>query len=195
MSARSRSRSVSRDRFGRGRRDESPAQRSVSRSLSPDSTEKACCVYVGNLSFECTAEDLKDYMKRCLFKLFNIYPCNLVIAGEIVRVSLMTVPGGRSKGCGIVQYTTPKEALRAIRDLSQASFMGRTVFIREDRGVGEHGTRPPRSSHRPHEDVRSDGTQIFVGNVRIHCVLFNVFLLFITVAVVDEMVRFKDNVL
>jgi RNA recognition motif-containing protein len=42
-------------------------------------------------------------------------------------------PDGRSKGCGIVEYTTPEDAQRAIAELNDTELMGRMVFVREDR--------------------------------------------------------------
>ena len=44
-------------------------------------------------------------------------------------------------GCGIVEFSTPQEAQQAMADLNDTEFMGRQVFIREDReeGVGGGG--------------------------------------------------------
>jgi RNA recognition motif-containing protein len=42
-------------------------------------------------------------------------------------------PDGRSKGCGIVEFTSPDEAQRAIAELNDTELMGRMVFVREDR--------------------------------------------------------------
>ena len=52
-------------------------------------------------------------------------------------------------GCGIVEFSTPQEAQQAMADLNDTEFIGRQVFIREDReegvlgggGVGGMGTR------------------------------------------------------
>ncbi|ORY50434.1 hypothetical protein BCR33DRAFT_529482 [Rhizoclosmatium globosum] len=53
--------------------------------------------------------------------------------GEVVFADVLTQPSGRSKGCGIVEYATPEEADRAIRELNDTPLMGRQVFVREDR--------------------------------------------------------------
>lgn len=48
-------------------------------------------------------------------------------------MDLFQQPGGRSKGCAIVEYETPQEAHAAIRDLNDTDLMGRMMFVREDR--------------------------------------------------------------
>ncbi|KAI9328836.1 hypothetical protein BDR26DRAFT_808192, partial [Obelidium mucronatum] len=63
-------------------------------------------------------QDLKDHFRK---------------AGEVVFADVLTMPGGRSKGCGVVEFSTPDEADRAIRELNDTSLMGRQVFVREDR--------------------------------------------------------------
>lgn len=78
-------------------------------------------VYVGNLSWECQWQDLKDHMRA---------------AGNVKFVDLFQEPGGRSKGCAVVEYETPKEAHSAIRDLHDTELLGRLIFVREDREVG-----------------------------------------------------------
>ncbi|BFZ60821.1 g-strand binding protein [Saitoella coloradoensis] len=77
-------------------------------------------VYVGNLAYEVKWDNLKDYMRQ---------------AGEVKFAEVLTLPNGMSKGCGIVEYATPEEAQQAIQTLSNKEFMGRLVFIREDREV------------------------------------------------------------
>ncbi|KAJ3113772.1 hypothetical protein HK100_001885 [Physocladia obscura] len=54
-------------------------------------------------------------------------------AGDVVFADVLTMPGGRSKGCGVVEYGTADEAQRAIEELNDTPLMGRNVFIREDR--------------------------------------------------------------
>lgn len=39
----------------------------------------------------------------------------------------------KSKGCGIVEYETPQEAARAIRELADSELQGRPILVREDR--------------------------------------------------------------
>ena len=53
------------------------------------------------------------------------------IAGDVVFADILTQVGGRSKGCGVVEFSQPEEAQRAIRELSDTPLLGRPVFIRE----------------------------------------------------------------
>jgi RNA recognition motif-containing protein len=46
---------------------------------------------------------------------------------------VLTGPDGRSKGCGLVEFSTPEEAQRAIAELNDTELMGRMIFVREDR--------------------------------------------------------------
>jgi len=53
--------------------------------------------------------------------------------GEVVRVDVLTGPDGRSKGCGLVEFSTVEEAQRAIAELNDTELMSRMIFVREDR--------------------------------------------------------------
>lgn len=75
-------------------------------------------VYVGNLSWDVAWQDLKDHMKA---------------AGNVLRADVMTESNGRSKGCGIVEYSTVEEAREAIATLNDTTLMNRLIFVREDR--------------------------------------------------------------
>jgi len=79
-----------------------------------------CRVFVGNLAFSVTWKELKDHMRN---------------AGEVAHCDIMPDPGTPcgSKGCGIVEFFDPRDARRAIRELSQTELMGRIMFVREDR--------------------------------------------------------------
>ncbi|KAJ3060904.1 hypothetical protein HK102_009318, partial [Quaeritorhiza haematococci] len=120
-------------------------------------SRRECRVYVGNLAYEVGWQELKDFMRK---------------VGEVVYADILTQPSGRSKGCGVVEFATPEEAQRSIRELSDTSLMGRPVFIREDReqeakfGSGPGRTRgPPGSSYHPGGHGDASGRQIFVGNL------------------------------
>lgn len=75
-------------------------------------------VYVGNLSWDVAWQDLKDHMRE---------------AGEVLHAEVITEANGRSKGCGIVEYSTPEEAEEAIKTLTDTELKGRMIFVREDR--------------------------------------------------------------
>ena len=63
-------------------------------------------------------QDLKDHFK---------------LAGNVIRADVMTEPNGRSKGCGIVEFSTIDEARFAMDRLNNTELRGRLIFIREDR--------------------------------------------------------------
>jgi len=75
-------------------------------------------VYVGNLSFQVRWNDLKDFASA---------------AGTVVFSEIITLPNGMSKGCGVVEFSTPEEARRAITELNEGQLFGRPAFLREDR--------------------------------------------------------------
>ena len=93
-------------------------------------------LYVHNLAWRVSWQDLKDHFRE---------------AGEVVRAEIFTEgPGGRSKGCGIVEMRTVDEAANAIEMLNDTDLNGRNSLIREDRedngGRGGGGGRF-RSDH------------------------------------------------
>src|SRR5207302_5586367 len=84
-------------------------------------------LYVGNLSFQTTSEDLRAHFAQ---------------AGNVESASVvedrMT---GRSRGFGFVEMTTPEEATAAIDQLNGKEFNGRNLTVNEarprtDRGPG-----------------------------------------------------------
>lgn len=88
----------------------------------------------------------------------------------MVFADVLTLPNGRSKGCGIVEYSTREEAVRAIEELSHLQLEGREIFVREDReSEAKFGSRPGPPSHMggppPPPGGAADGAQIFVGNL------------------------------
>lgn len=81
-------------------------------------------VYVGNLSWSTSWQDLKDHMRD---------------AGEVQYAKVLQDRDGRSKGCGIVEFTTPEGAQDAISKLTDTELKGRKIFVREDREDGGAG--------------------------------------------------------
>ncbi len=75
-------------------------------------------VFVGNLSFDVTWQDLKDYFKT---------------VGSVVRADVATDSGGKSKGHGIVEFTTSDDACEAASQLNNTYLNGRQIYVREDR--------------------------------------------------------------
>lgn len=104
-------------------------------------------VYVGNLSYETSWQDLKDHMRQ---------------AGNVDQANILSNDDGRSKGCGTVQYQRSQDAARAIRELQNSVLHGRPIFIREDREQGGGGgARRGGGGGKP----QGGGSQLFVGNL------------------------------
>eukprot|EP00292_Cryptomonas_paramecium_P014857 CAMPEP_0113683610 /NCGR_PEP_ID=MMETSP0038_2-20120614/13433_1 /TAXON_ID=2898 /ORGANISM="Cryptomonas paramecium" /LENGTH=138 /DNA_ID=CAMNT_0000603047 /DNA_START=35 /DNA_END=447 /DNA_ORIENTATION=- /assembly_acc=CAM_ASM_000170 len=88
-------------------------------------------VYVGNLAWSASWQDLKDHMRGPSQDL------------NVAHVEILTEASGRSKGCAIIEYSTPEDAARAISELNDVEFQGRQLFVREDREAGKPpGSRP-----------------------------------------------------
>ena len=87
-------------------------------------------IYVGNLAYSVTEEQLRD-----AFGQF----------GEVDKVSIiMDRMTGRSKGFGFVEMQEDSEAEAAIRGLNEQPINGRAVRVNEARPREE---RPPRQSN------------------------------------------------
>ena len=54
-------------------------------------------------------------------------------AGEVSFAEVMNEADGRSKGCGIVEFSTAEKAKEAIETLKDSDLNGRMIFVREDR--------------------------------------------------------------
>ena len=127
-------------------------------------------VYVWNLAYETTWQELKDHMR---------------LAGNVDQATILTGHSGESIGCGVVVYQKPQEAARAIRELQNSDLNGRPIYVREDRmqpggsrghGYG-HGHGHGRGySGRTHQSSRGGerggghvtgggGCQLYVGNL------------------------------
>mmetsp|Transcript_22062 Transcript_22062/g.25136 ORF Transcript_22062/g.25136 Transcript_22062/m.25136 type:complete len:381 (+) Transcript_22062:64-1206(+) len=100
-------------------------------------------VYIGNLSWGVSWQDLKDHMRE---------------VGEVTRADIMTGTDGRSKGCGIVEYTSKADAKKAVLTLTDTELDGRKIFVREDREE-----RVSRSGNRSYPDTQ--GRRVYVGNL------------------------------
>jgi cold-inducible RNA-binding protein len=90
-------------------------------------------IYVGNLSYEVTEEDLRQE-----FKTF----------GEVTSVDIITDKySGRPKGFGFVEMASKAEAEAAITGLNGKTIKDRTVVVNEarprtdSRGGGSYGNR------------------------------------------------------
>jgi RNA recognition motif-containing protein len=76
-------------------------------------------IYIGNLSYEVSSEDLKE--------VFNEY-------GTVQRVHIPTDrETGRSRGFGFVEMQTESEEEVAIETLDEAQWMGRSLKVNKAR--------------------------------------------------------------
>ncbi|PWU04718.1 MAG: RNA-binding protein [Verrucomicrobia bacterium] len=74
-------------------------------------------LYIGNLSFDCTNEDLMDLFKQ---------------AGEVEEAAVVTDRfTGRSRGFGFVTMIADEGAAQAIELFNNQEFLGRPLVVRE----------------------------------------------------------------
>lgn len=84
-------------------------------------------IYVGNLNYQVTSEELKE--------VFTEY-------GEVASVNvIIDRETGRSKGFGFVEMPDDSEAEKAIEELNGSSFMGRNLRVNQAKPRED---RPPR---------------------------------------------------
>ncbi|GMH71572.1 hypothetical protein TrST_g1376 [Triparma strigata] len=100
--------------------------------------KQSCRVYVGNLAWDVAWQDLKDHMRT---------------SGSVTFAEVMSESDGRSKGCGVVEYSTPDSAKNAIAELNDTELKGRMIFVREDRET------------RNNTGYNSNNTSVYVGNL------------------------------
>lgn len=93
-----------------------------------------CCVFVGNLSYKTSWQGLKDHMKK---------------VGNVAYADIFSNKYNESKGCGIVEFNTPEDAQKAIKELNESFLDGRQIFVRED---------SEEKKQKEHEFAK-DGTQ------------------------------------
>jgi RNA recognition motif-containing protein len=83
-------------------------------------------LFVGNIPYSTTEDDLRALFARC---------------GTVANVRvIMDFGTGRSKGYGFVEMGTPQEAERAIRELNNSALGGRTIIVNEARSRSGGGT-------------------------------------------------------
>ena len=86
-------------------------------------------LYVGNISFQASEEDLKDLFSK---------------AGEVLSAKLITdAATGRARGFGFIEMSSDAEAQKAISTLNGTSFMDRSIIVSEAKPQErrERGTR------------------------------------------------------
>eukprot|EP01034_Spumella_vulgaris_P036240 gene36240-44703_t len=101
-----------------------------------------CKVYVGNLAWDVSWQDLKDHMRTA--------------GGRVVTADVAMESGdnNRSKGFGLVTFASAPEAEEAITRLNDSDLKGRKIFVREDR---EGGAIHHQDNNRHHNDAEHRG--------------------------------------
>jgi cold-inducible RNA-binding protein len=94
-------------------------------------------IYVGNMSFDSSEEDLR--------KAFEAH-------GQVDSVTIITDRDtGRPKGFGFVEMPSEAEAKAAIENLNEKDFMGRSIKVNEARprteGQRDRGNRGFRRNY------------------------------------------------
>lgn len=106
----------------RERRGRSPSRRDRSRSpvdrRGKDSTKAARRVYFANVSFDTRWTEIKDFFRD---KIGNVTYCQL-----------FEDESGRSRGCGLIEFSDTSSAQRAIDELHKHDFKGRDLVVKED---------------------------------------------------------------
>lgn len=91
-------------------------------------------LYVGNLPFQASERDLRDWFAEAGFEVDNV---------TLIRDR----DSNQLRGFGFVEIRNDDEAERAIRDLNGKEFLARALVINEARPRGEGGRgRGGRSS-------------------------------------------------
>lgn len=76
-------------------------------------------MYVGNIAFKATEEDLRELFSEC---------------GEIESLKIIKDNfTGQSKGFGFIEMADEKDAKKAIATLNGKDFMGKTLIVNEAR--------------------------------------------------------------
>ena len=73
-------------------------------------------VYVGNLNFKISWQDLKDHMRQ---------------AGTVGFCDIVKDESGRSKGCAFVGYAKEEECQTAIETLNDSVVGNRKIYVRQ----------------------------------------------------------------
>jgi RNA recognition motif-containing protein len=92
-------------------------------------------IYVGNLSFNSTEDQLKE-----MFEAYGVVSSAKIITDQFT---------GRSKGFGFVEMVNREEGMKAIKELDSAELGGRNLKVNEarpKRDSGGGGGRDRRTS-------------------------------------------------
>lgn len=86
-------------------------------------------IFVGGLSYSTNWQSLKDHFSQI---------------GDVEFASVLMKPDGTSKGCGMVNYRDPDDAMRAVEHLNESLLDGRHIMVKLD--VGGDFKKSPATS-------------------------------------------------
>ena len=109
-------------------------------------------VYVGNMKYETTWQQLKDHFATC---------------ANVVHARVLEGRTGRSMGCGIVEFGSPQDAQNAIATMHDGELDGRKLLVREDREEEKPQQQPAKKKRERerNDDVHTVGKKLYVGNL------------------------------
>jgi nucleolin len=126
---------------GSGRRDartpEAPAASSSFSSPPEDRT-----LYVGNLPYDATADEVENLLTKC-----GVTP--------VLRVHLPVGPDGRPRGFGFVTLSSPESVQQSLGALANADVRGRRVMVKVAHPRGSTQIATPRAGAAPRAPSRS----------------------------------------
>lgn len=95
----------------------------LSRAATPAVALPCCHPAPPRPRLRCRGADLKDHFKS---------------VGPVAHSDVLKLPSGRSKGCGIIEFTNPDDAARALATMHDSMLKGRPLLVREDRESREY---------------------------------------------------------
>ena len=99
----------------------------MAQQTSSDAVEMANKLYIGNLPFSTTNEDLQSAFAQ---------------AGQVVEAVVMSDKmTGRSRGFGFVTMASQEDANKAIEMYNGKDFMGRVIVVNEARPMEQRAPR------------------------------------------------------
>lgn len=162
------------EHFGRQlfiRQDQPPPSEQTKEEQRGDPVE----LFVGNLPFSTTWQDLKDIFRR---------------VGNVVRADVVTGNDGRSRGYGLVTLRNEGDAEKAISMFQNYKVDGRPIEVRKSKESGSGGGKKPAAKNSDFTEGVVGGGEpsavIFVGNLPYITTESDLFELFETIGRVSR---------
>lgn len=131
------------DEAPKQRRDKKPARNSNKKRGGDPSTVASSRVYVGNLSYDVTEQDLKE-----LFKGIGTVRSVEIVYNRNTH---------RSKGYGFVEMIHKDDAMRCVEVLHDQPFMGREMIVS---GAKSKEEGDERDDQEPHNEIKAADVEL-----------------------------------